>query len=105
METSCGVEIGIKDGILILVESELFPKKLIRRLADKKTAVKITTARKRNAKFFFIMSERRDSHPRPSPWQGDVLLLNYSRNVPQEGIGPPTQGSSDLRSTTELLWR
>ena len=20
-----------------------------------------------------------DSHPRPSPWQGDVLLLNYRR--------------------------
>ncbi len=25
------------------------------------------------------MSGRWDSHPRPSPWQGDVLLLNYAR--------------------------
>ncbi len=24
-------------------------------------------------------SERRESNPRPSPWQGDILPLNYSR--------------------------
>ncbi len=28
-----------------------------------------------------IWSERRDSNPRPSPWQGDVLPLNYSRTT------------------------
>ena len=30
--------------------------------------------------YFFVWSGRRALHPRPSPWQGDVLLLNYSRN-------------------------
>ncbi len=26
-----------------------------------------------------LTSERRDSNPRPPPWQGDVLPLNYVR--------------------------
>ena len=26
-------------------------------------------------------SGRRDSNPRPPPWQGDVLPLNYFRNI------------------------
>ena len=36
-------------------------------------------------------SGRRDSNPRPPPWQGDVLPLNYFRIlVPTRGFEPPT---------------
>ena len=28
-----------------------------------------------------ILSGRRDSNPRPSPWQGDILPLNYFRKA------------------------
>lgn len=31
-----------------------------------------------------VWSGRRDSHPRPLPWQGSILLLNYSRRLPIE---------------------
>ena len=37
------------------------------------------------------LSGRRDSNPRPPPWQGDVLPLNYFRIlVPTRGFEPPT---------------
>ncbi len=32
------------------------------------------------------MSERRDSNPRPSAWEADVLPLNYSRSMCFERI-------------------
>ena len=35
-------------------------------------------------------SGRRDSNPRPPPWQGDVLPLNYFRKMPTRGFEPPT---------------
>ena len=47
-------------------------------------------------------SGRRDSNPRPSRWQRDVLPLNYFRNVPRDRIELSTPASSGLRSTTEL---
>ena len=28
-----------------------------------------------------MKSEKRDSNPQPSPWQGDILPLNYFRNI------------------------
>ncbi len=39
---------------------------------------------------FDITSGRRDSNPRPPPWQGDVLPLNYFRKMPTRGFEPPT---------------
>ena len=39
---------------------------------------------------FKIKSGRRDSNPRPPPWQGDVLPLNYFRKMPTRGFEPPT---------------
>lgn len=33
-----------------------------------------------------IMSERRESNPRPLPWQGSVLPLNYSRGYAYAGM-------------------
>ena len=46
-------------------------------------------------------SGRRDSNPRPSPWQGDALPLSYFRMlmVAQGGIEPPTRGFSVRCST------
>jgi hypothetical protein len=35
-------------------------------------------------------SGRRDSNPRPPPWQGDVLPLNYFRKMSHEGLEPST---------------
>ena len=39
-----------------------------------------------------VQSGRRDSNPRPPPWQGDVLPLNYFRKIdmPTRGFEPPT---------------
>ena len=38
-----------------------------------------------------LVSERRDSNPRPPPWQGDVLPLNYFRKrMPAKGVEPST---------------
>jgi hypothetical protein len=50
-------------------------------------------------------SGRWDSNPRPSPWQGDILPLNYFRLlnlVPRGGVEPPTRGFSVRCSTSEL---
>ena len=46
-------------------------------------------------------SGRRDSNPRPSPWQGDALPLSYSRMlmVPRGRIELPTRGFSVRCST------
>ena len=39
-----------------------------------------------------IISGKRDSNPRPPPWQGDVLPLNYFRKLamPAKGFEPST---------------
>ena len=41
---------------------------------------------------YLLRSGRRDSNPRPPPWQGDVLPLNYFRmiDMPTRGFEPPT---------------
>ncbi len=50
---------------------------------------------------FNFMSGRRDLNPRPFPWQGNVLPLNYSRSmVPWAGHAPATSSFSETRSTT-----
>ncbi len=55
----------------------------------------------------YLWSGRRDSNPRPSPWQGDALPLSHFRMlshiepnmVARDGIEPPTRGFSVLCST------
>ena len=45
------------------------------------------------AAFKYYWSGRRDSNPRPPPWQGGVLPLNYFRNLNNdagEGSRTPT---------------
>ena len=45
-------------------------------------------------------SGRRDSNPRPPPWQGDVLPLNYFRmNMPTKGLEPSTPALQERCST------
>ena len=48
-------------------------------------------------------SERRDLNPRPSPWQGDVLPLNYFREylemVRVKGVEPPRREALDPKSS------
>src|ERR1700761_1879556 len=39
-------------------------------------------------------SGRRDSNPRPSPWQGDALPLSHVRMLIRETPGPPPDRSS-----------
>ena len=45
-------------------------------------------------------SGRRDSNPRPPPWQGDVLPLNYFRMMPTRGFEPPTPCLQDRCSAS-----
>ena len=49
-------------------------------------------------------SGRRDSNPRPPPWQGDVLPLNYFRIIiqlmPTRGFEPPTPCLQDRCSAS-----
>ena len=49
-------------------------------------------------------SARRESNPRPSPWQGDIVPLYHSRTVPRTGIEPVTRGFSVLCSTDWAIW-
>ena len=35
-----------------------------------------------------LESGRWDLNPRPSPWQGDVLPLNYARGQGRQGLNP-----------------
>ncbi len=45
-------------------------------------------------------SGRRDSNPRPPPWQGDVLPLNYFRIImPTKGLEPSTPALQERCST------
>ena len=48
-------------------------------------------------------SGRRDSNPRPPPWQGGVLPLNYFRviklNVRVKGVEPPRPKALDPKSS------
>ena len=37
-----------------------------------------------------LQSGRRGSNPRPPPWQGGVLPLNYFRKMPAKGVEPST---------------
>ena len=48
---------------------------------------------------YYSESGRRDSNPRPPPWQGDVLPLNYFRKMPTRGFEPPTPCLQDRCST------
>ncbi len=43
-------------------------------------------------------SERRDSNPRPPPWQGGVLPLNYVRNLSQCRLHDLNTRPSDYKS-------
>ena len=37
-----------------------------------------------------LKSGKRGSNPRPPPWQGGVLPLNYFRKMPAKGLEPST---------------
>ena len=57
--------------------------------------------------FLFLESARRESNPRPSPWQGDIVPLYHSRifgKMPRTGIEPVTRGFSVLCSTDWAIW-
>src|SRR5690625_3664908 len=51
-----------------------------------------------------LWSGRRDSNPRPPPWQGDILPLNYFRKifylmVRVKGVEPPCPKTLDPKSS------
>jgi hypothetical protein len=48
------------------------------------------------------MSGGRDLNPRPSPWKGDVLPLNYRRNQFIRTFGKETFPACQQAGTTEL---
>ena len=50
-----------------------------------------------------IWSGRRDSNPRPPPWQGDVLPLNYFRKMAGLAGFEPTHVAVKVRCLTAWL--
>ena len=53
-------------------------------------------------------SARRESNPRPSPWQGDVVPLYYSRILESKSFSETAQNrnrTSDTRIFSPLLYR